>query len=79
MKEQKLKSIIAEAMYAGTLLAERNYGGVIMSKEYEPYVSSLNKLDNLLKEFVSENGFSEIQVDKVLPLQKEINIVTKLN
>jgi hypothetical protein len=79
MNELKLKTIIAEAMYAGSLLGEKNFGGVINSKEFELYVASLAKLEALLKEFVTESGLNDINVEKVLPILKEIQTVTKPN
>lgn len=76
MNEQKLKSIVAEAMYAGSLLGEKKFGGVINSKEFEMYVASLSKLEALLKEFMAESGLTDVSVDKILPILKEIYTVT---
>ena len=79
MKEQKLKTIIAEAMYAGGLLAEQKYGGLMNSNTYEPVVHSLTKLVHLLEDLTTEEGLTGISIEKVLPLYKEIETVTKFD
>ena len=59
MKEQQLKQIIAEAMYAGGMLAEQNYSGVINSETYEPLVNSFRKLKKLVVDFTNQNDSNQ--------------------
>jgi hypothetical protein len=53
MQVQQLKQIIAEAMYAGCLLAEQNYSDEIHSETHEPLVNAFRKLQKLVGEFGS--------------------------
>ena len=78
MKEQQLKQIIAEAMYAGGLLAEQNYSGEINSQAHELLVNSYKKLEGLLTEFANQNGWTTLDVNDILPLQKEIKTIKDL-
>jgi hypothetical protein len=78
MQEQQLKQIIAEAMYAGCLLAEQNYNGEIHSEAHEPLVNSFRKLQKLVGEFGSQNGLNDIDVETIFPLQKEIETLKTL-
>jgi hypothetical protein len=79
MIEQKLKELLAEAMYAGGLVGEKGYGGLVDSKKLQGFVRSITKLEQMLQNLAAEDGFAGINVEKILPLYKEIEIVTKLN
>lgn len=78
MKEQQLKQIIAEAMYAGSLLAEQNYSGEINSQAHESLVNSYRKLKSLLTDFSNQNGWTNFDGNDILPLQKEIETIKTL-
>lgn len=75
MKTDKLKQLIAEAMYAGSLLSDRHYSGAINAHEYAPFVSSLKKMQALLSEAFSDHGDEAIDLAAIFPLQEEIEIV----
>jgi len=79
MKEKQLQRIIAESMYAGSLLADRNHGGEINSESYKPIVSSMLKLKESVAEFAAQNDMGEIDLDVIFPLNKEIETILKHN
>lgn len=77
MKEKQLQQIIAESMYAGSLLADRNYGGEINSEPYKPFVGSILKLKELVQEFTANNDMGVIDLDAIFPLHQEIETILK--
>ncbi len=77
MKEKQLQQIIAESMYAGSLLADKNYGGDINSDAHKPFVVSMLKLRELVQEFITQNNMEEIDVDAIFPLHNEIETLLK--
>jgi hypothetical protein len=77
MKEKQLQQIIAESMYAGSLLADKNYGGEINSNSNKSFVNSILKLKDLVQEFTAHNNLGNIDLDAIFPLHKEIENVLK--
>lgn len=77
MKDNPLKQIIAESMYAGSLLAEQKYSGNVNDLQFEPLIKSYKKLRILVHDFIKLNQLEQIDFDHFFPLLKEIeNIKT---
>ena len=74
-KTKQLQQIIAQSMYAGSLLAEKNFGGEINHAGYRPVVESFEKLKEMVNAFTAQNDLEEIPVLEVFPLYNEIQTV----